>query len=77
LPTADSFAESFWRNLSSTGRILRRVGPTGKTPYQILVLTAIYSCQCRLIRETCLDSSSLIDWLWIWWMDFVAPSLFE
>jgi hypothetical protein len=37
---------------------------------------AIYSCQYRLIRETCLDSSSLIDWLWIWWMDFVAPSLF-
>jgi hypothetical protein len=29
------------------------------------------------IRETCLDSSSLIDRLWIWWMDFVAPSLFE
>jgi hypothetical protein len=29
------------------------------------------------IRETCLDSSFLIDWLWIWWMDFVTPSLFE
>jgi hypothetical protein len=28
------------------------------------------------IRETCLNSSSSIDWLWIWWMDFVAPSLF-
>jgi hypothetical protein len=27
--------------------------------------SAIYSCQCGLIRETCLDSSSLIDWLWI------------
>jgi hypothetical protein len=39
--------------------------------------SAIYSCQCGLIRETCLDSSSLIDWMWIWWMDFVAPSLFE
>jgi hypothetical protein len=38
--------------------------------------SAIYSCQCRLIRETCLDSSSLIDWLWFWLMDFVAPSLF-
>jgi hypothetical protein len=36
-----------------------------------------YSCQYGLIRETCLDSSSLIDWLWIWWMDFVAPSLFQ
>jgi hypothetical protein len=36
---------------------------------------AIYSCQFGLIRETCLDSSSLIDWLWIWWMDFVALSL--
>jgi hypothetical protein len=24
--------------------------------------SAIYSCQCGLIRETCLDSSSLIDW---------------
>jgi hypothetical protein len=35
---------------------------------------AIYSCQCELIRETCLDSSSLIDWLWFWLMDFVAPS---
>jgi hypothetical protein len=34
--------------------------------------SAIYSCQCRLIRETCLDSSSLIDWLWFWLMDFVA-----
>jgi hypothetical protein len=39
--------------------------------------STIYSCQYRLIRETCLDSSSLIDWLWIWWMDFVAPSLFQ
>jgi hypothetical protein len=39
--------------------------------------SAIYSCQCGLIRETCLDSSSLIDWLWVWWMDLVAPSLFE
>jgi hypothetical protein len=29
------------------------------------------------IREICFDSSSLIDWLWIWWMDFVDPSLFE
>jgi hypothetical protein len=37
--------------------------------------SAIYSCQCGLIRETCLDSSSLIDWLWFWLMDFVAPSL--
>jgi hypothetical protein len=37
---------------------------------------AIYLCQCGLIRETCLDSSSLIDWLWICWMDFVAPSPF-
>jgi hypothetical protein len=39
-------------------------------------LSAIYSCQCGLIRETCLDSSSLIDWLWFWLMHFVAPSLF-
>jgi hypothetical protein len=39
--------------------------------------SAIYSCQCELIRETCLDSSSLIDWLWFWLMDFVAPSLCE
>jgi hypothetical protein len=39
--------------------------------------TAIYSCQCGLIRETCLDSSSLIDWLWFRLMDFVAPSLCE
>jgi hypothetical protein len=38
--------------------------------------SAIYSCQCGLIRETCLDNSSLIDWLWSWLMDFVAPSLF-
>jgi hypothetical protein len=38
---------------------------------------AIYSCQCRLIRDTCLDSSFLIDWLWFWLMDFVAPSLCE
>jgi hypothetical protein len=37
--------------------------------------SAIYSFQCGLIRETCLDSSSLIDWLWFWLMDFVAPSL--
>jgi hypothetical protein len=36
----------------------------------------IYSCQFGLIRETCLDSSSLIDWLWFWLMDFVAPNLF-
>jgi hypothetical protein len=33
--------------------------------------TAIYSCQCGLIRESCLDSSSLIDWLWFWLMDFL------
>jgi hypothetical protein len=39
--------------------------------------SAIYSRQCRLTRETCLDSSSLIDWLWFWLMDFVAPSLSE
>jgi hypothetical protein len=39
--------------------------------------SAIYSCLCWLIRETCLDSSSLIDWLWFWLMDFVAPSLCE
>jgi hypothetical protein len=39
--------------------------------------SAIYSCQCGLIRETCLDCSSLIDWLWFWLMDFVAPSLCE
>jgi hypothetical protein len=39
--------------------------------------SAIYSCQCGLIRETCLDSSSLIDWLWFWLMDFVAPCLCE
>jgi hypothetical protein len=39
--------------------------------------SAIYSCQCGLIRETCLDSSSLIDWLWFWLVDFVAPSLCE
>jgi hypothetical protein len=39
--------------------------------------SAIYSCQCGLIRETCLDSSSLIDRLWFWLMDFVAPSLCE
>jgi hypothetical protein len=38
--------------------------------------STIYSCQCGLIRETCLDSSSLIDWLWFWLMDFVTPSLF-
>jgi hypothetical protein len=37
--------------------------------------SAIYSWKCGLIRETCLDSSSLIDWLWFWLMDFVAPSL--
>jgi hypothetical protein len=39
--------------------------------------SVIYSCQYGLIRETCLDSSSLIDWLWFWLMDFVAPSLCE
>jgi hypothetical protein len=39
--------------------------------------SAIYSYQCGLIRETCLDGSSLIDWLWFWLMDFVAPSLCE
>jgi hypothetical protein len=39
--------------------------------------STIYSCQCGLIRETCLDSSSLIDWLRFWLMDFVAPSLCE
>jgi hypothetical protein len=39
--------------------------------------SAIYSWQCGLIRETCLDNSSLIDWLWFWLMDFVAPSLCE
>jgi hypothetical protein len=39
LPTADSSAEFFWRNLPSIGRTLHRVGPTGQTPYQILVLT--------------------------------------
>jgi hypothetical protein len=39
--------------------------------------SAIYSCQCGLISETCLDSSFLIDWLWFWLMDVVAPSLCE
>jgi hypothetical protein len=39
--------------------------------------SVIYSCQYGLIRETCLDSSSLINWLWFWLMDFVAPSLCE
>jgi hypothetical protein len=39
--------------------------------------SAIYSCQCGLIRETCLDSSSLIDWLRFWLMDFVAPIMCE
>jgi hypothetical protein len=39
--------------------------------------SGIYSCQCGLIRETCLDSSSLIDWLWFWLMDFDASSLCE
>jgi hypothetical protein len=39
--------------------------------------SAIYSCQCGLIRETCLDSSYLIDWLWFWLMDSVTPSLCE
>jgi hypothetical protein len=41
LPTANSFAESFWRNLPSSGRISHRVGPTKSDsfPYQILVLT--------------------------------------
>jgi hypothetical protein len=39
LPTADSSAEFSWRNLPSIGRTLHRVGPTGQTPYQILVLT--------------------------------------
>jgi hypothetical protein len=36
-----------------------------------------YILMTMWIRGACLDSSSLIDWLWIWWMDFVAPSLFE
>jgi hypothetical protein len=39
--------------------------------------SVIYSSQCGLIKETCLYSSSLIDWLWFWLMDFVAPSLCE
>jgi hypothetical protein len=39
LSTADSFAEFFWRNLPSSGRTPHHVGPTGQTPYQILVLT--------------------------------------
>jgi hypothetical protein len=39
--------------------------------------SATYSCKCGLIRETCLDSSSLIDWLWFWLMHFVTPSLCE
>jgi hypothetical protein len=39
--------------------------------------SSIYSCQCGLIRETFLDSSSLIDWLWFWLNDFLAPSLCE
>jgi hypothetical protein len=34
--------------------------------------SAIYSSQCRLIREACLDSSSSIDWMWFWLMDFVV-----
>jgi hypothetical protein len=40
-------------------------------------LSAIYSCQSGLIREIFLDSSSLIEWLWFWMMDFVAPCLCE
>jgi hypothetical protein len=39
LPTADSSAEFFWRNLPFAGRTPHSTGPTGQTPYQILVLT--------------------------------------
>jgi hypothetical protein len=35
--------------------------------------SAIYSCQCGLIREKCLDSSSFIDWLWVLIDGFCCP----
>jgi hypothetical protein len=41
LPTADSFAESFWRNHPSAGRIFSPswTHKSDSLPYQILVLT--------------------------------------
>jgi hypothetical protein len=65
----------------TTTSFVTEVGPAW-TPNALSLIvhqnrSAIYSCQCGLIRETCLDSSSLIDWLWFWFMDFVAPSLCE
>jgi hypothetical protein len=65
----------------TTTSFATKVGPAW-TPNALSIIghqnrSAIYSCQCGLIRETCLDSSSLIDWLWFWLMDFVAPSLCE
>jgi hypothetical protein len=63
LPTADFFAESFWRNLPSSGRISHRVGPTNQTPYQISVLTYVIakipSCE-RKVRERLRDSRNSI-----------------
>jgi hypothetical protein len=65
----------------TTTSFVTEVNPTW-TPNTLSLIghqnrSAIYSCQCGLIRETCLDSSSLIDWLWFWLMDFVSPSLCE
>jgi hypothetical protein len=64
--TTTSFATEV--SLAWTPNVLSLIGHQNRS--------AIYSCQCGLIMETCLDSSSLIDWLWFWLMDFVAPSLF-
>jgi hypothetical protein len=70
-PTITKTTTSFATEVSPawTPNVLSLIGHQNRS--------AIYSCQCGLIRETCLDSSSLIDWLWFWLMDFVATSLCE
>jgi hypothetical protein len=61
-------------SFNSDGHI-RKLGIASQWVYNV-VHPICYIFMSRWIRNTCLNSSSSIDWLWIWWMDFVAPSLF-
>jgi hypothetical protein len=50
-------------NLPSAGRTLHRVGPTGQTPYQILVLTIVieHSHNKPALRQTFESSSRVVE----------------
>jgi hypothetical protein len=70
----DNYALDLLASFNSNGHI-RKMGIC-ITMFYSVVHPIRYIFMSRWIRETCLNNSSLIDWLWIWWMDFVSPSLF-